>query len=134
MNRRTLLAGAVTAGTAATAGCLGLFEDGPDDVAEEFIEHVDDGELAAANELIHEQSTIDGAGQAADLLAAFVGADDTLDALDLSVEETTVVAESDTEARVQLLISVDLILEEVEQAVDVELRDEDGEWRVWAIG
>lgn len=133
MNRRTFLCGTAAAGTAALAGCLGLFEDGPDEVAESFVEALDAGEFAAAEEFLHPASPVDGAGQAADVIAAIYGVDGVVEALDISVEDSRVIAESDDEATVAVTVAVDLVVEEAEGDIPFQMRTDDGDWYVWSV-
>lgn len=134
MDRRQFLIGTGTAGTAALAGCLGFFEEGPDEVAASFVEALDAGEFAEAEEYVHSASPIDGAGQAADVIAAIYGVDGVIDALDISVEDSRVVEEEDDEARVAVTVAVDVVLDEVENDVPLAMQTDDGDWRVWSVG
>ena len=133
MKRRRLLGSIGVGCSIAMAGCLGFLEDGPDDTAEEFIEQLDDGEFGEANSLIHSDSTINGAGQAAEIIGAYYGVSGVVEALNISVEGSSVVNEQGDEATVAVDISVDLVVEEVQDTIELSLRQEDGEWRIWVI-
>lgn len=134
MERRQFLLGTGAVCLAAGAGCLGFFEDGPDEVAESFVEHLNEGEFEKANTLIHSESTIDGAGQAATLLAAVYGVDSVIETLDISVQDSEIIEETDDEATVAVTVVVDLIVEEAEDTIELDMRTEDGDWRVWLLG
>lgn len=134
VSRRDVLAVSGTTTIAATAGCSDLLfflDDGPEDVAEEFVEALNDGDFQAANDLIHPDARIDGAGFAADVLAGYYGIDAVVEAAEMSVEDTNTREESDGQALVAVTVSVDIGFDETEGDVGVELREHDGDWMVW---
>ena len=134
MRRRNLIKVAGVVCVTGGAGCMGFFEDGPDDVAEEFIEHIDDGEFAEADRLIHSDSTVEGAGQAADLIGAIYGVDSVVDALEISVQGSEVLNEDGDAATVRVMVEVHLIVDQLENEIEIDMRQEDGEWRIWLLG
>lgn len=133
MDRRTFLVGAGVGCAISSAGCLWQSNDGPGDVAAEFITELTDGNFDEANDLIHSDSTLDGAGQAADLLAGLYGVDSVLGAVDVAVQDTQVVSKSDGEATVEVTTTVDLLVEELEDKIPLEMRQDENGWRVWLL-
>lgn len=105
----------------------------PDDAAERFIRQVDGGDFGRADELIHPGSPLDGAGDALDLIVAFAGVDAVIDAVDISVVESRVLHQNDNTATVEVTLSIDLLLEDVETDVPLDMRTADGEWHVWNV-
>lgn len=109
-------------------------QEGPEDVAEDFIDAIDEGNFSEANDLIHSQATIDGAGVAAQILLGQIGANVALEALDISVADSETVEENDDRAIVRLTVNIDAGIGETEGDVQMEMQQEDGDWRVWGIG
>ena len=133
-SRRAVLAGG--AGLVALAGGWYVFlrETGdPAEVAAEFVAELDAGEFGAADDLIHPESPLDGAGDAADLVAAIAGVDGIVEALDLSVVETDVTEESGGEAVVDVRVELDLLVETLTTTIPLEMRTDDGDWFVWNV-
>lgn len=133
MDRRTFLVGAGVGCVLGSAGCLWQSGDGPGDVGEEFIQQLDNGNFDDANDLIHSDSTLDGAGQAADLLAGLYRVDSVIEAIDFSVQDSQVVDKSDGEATVEVTVTVDLLVDEVEDDIPLEMRRDENGWRVWLL-
>lgn len=107
---------------------------GPDAAAERFVRAIDDTNFSRIDEMIHSESPLDGADDALDLFSGLVGAEQAVDALDISVEDSTIVREGDGQADVEVTIGVDLLIEEPSTEVPLEMRTDNGEWRVWNIG
>lgn len=106
---------------------------GPDDVAQNFIEEIDDNNLSSADEMIHPDSPLDGAGDAANILVAVAGVGRAIRAVDVSVPEAKVRDKSNGQAIVDATIEVDLVLESVSTAVPLDMRKHDGDWHVWNL-
>jgi hypothetical protein len=133
MNRRTFLLGAGTAGVTVTAGCLGFFDAGPTEPAESFIKALDDGEFDQAAQYLHSENPVGDVAAVADLIAGLYGVDDVIDALDITVEGSRAVEQSGDRASVEVTTSVDLVVEEPETDIPLEMRTDNGDWRVWTI-
>ena len=90
--RRNLVLGG--AGLAAVLGGGWFFflrtGDSPEPVAEEFVAAIDDTNFSRADEFVHPDSPLDGAGTAADLLLAVAGVGRAISAVDISVTETEI--------------------------------------------
>jgi hypothetical protein len=135
LGRRGVLAGGAGLAALLGGGWFFLLRDteGPDDVAEEFVVTLDSGEFSAADELIHPDSPLDGAGQAADLLVAVAGFDAAIDALDISVLDSDVTGKGGGEATVDVATEIDLVVDQATVDVPLELRTADGDWYVWSV-
>jgi hypothetical protein len=109
-------------------------QEGPEDAAKEFIKAIDKGNLSDANDLIHSQATVDGAGVASQLLLGQFGGNVALDAIDISVNNAETVEQNDGRASVRLTLNIDAGIGQTEGDIMIEMRKEDGNWRVWNIG
>jgi hypothetical protein len=134
MQRRTFVLGAGAAAVTGTAGCLGLFEDDPTKPAESFIAALDDGEFDEAGQYLHSENPVGDVAAVADLIAGLYSVDDIVDALDFTIEDSSVVAESGDQATVEVTVAVDLVVEELQDTIPLEMRTDDGDWRVWTVG
>jgi len=136
IGRRTLVLGG--AGVIAMVGAVIFLPrqegTGPDTAAERFVRAIDDTNFSRIDEMIHSGSPLDGADDALDLFSGLVGAEQAVDALDISVEDSTIVRENDSRADVEVAIEVNLLIDEPSTEVPLEMRTENGEWRVWNIG
>lgn len=133
-SRRAVLLGGAGLATLAGVWYVFLRDTGdPADVAAEFVAELDAGNFGVADDLIHPESPLDGAGDAADLVAAVAGVDGIVEALDLSVVDTEVTAESDGEAVVQVTVELDVLVETLTADVPLEMRTDDGDWFVWNV-
>jgi len=133
MRRRRYLSALVAVGSTATAGCGSLANLGgpsqePDEVAEEFIEAMNDGDTEEMRESLHEEHESDPLES------------ETLEeweAYDIAVDDTDVVEEGDDTAVVDVTYSLDTdsesISSESSSTARFELRIDDGEWRVWKL-
>lgn len=133
-SRRAVLLGG--AGLVALAGGWYVFlrdTGDPADVAAEFVAELDAGEFGAADDLIHPESPLDGAGDAAGLVATIAGVDGIVEALDLSVVDTEVTTESDGEAVVEVTVELDVFVGTPTADVPLEMRTDDGDWFVWNV-
>lgn len=109
------------------AGCTGLLggeeERGdPEAVVQEFIAALDEGDRETANELIHEESP---QGELSEERAEQTGE------LDLTLEGTELLEETDDTARVRADLSVSDGSERQTTELTFELRTEDGDWKIW---
>jgi hypothetical protein len=131
--RRFLLAGAGVA--TLTSGCLFLSGGGPgpDAVAESFVTEVDDGNFAEAGELIHSDSPISGAGQAAALITSAAGVQETIDAISLSITNNEVVQKNNGDAVLDTTLELDLVVRQPTLDVPFDMRKDDGDWRIWNL-
>lgn len=133
--RRGVLAGA--AGVTTVIGILVFFttrpSTGPGDVAEDFVEAIDDSEFSSADEMVHPESPLDGAGDALDVIVGAAGIESAIDALDISVADSRVIREQNNQAVVDMTLELDLIVEEPRLDVPLEMRTADGDWHVWDV-
>ena len=131
--RRFLISGAGLA--VLTSGCLFLSGGGssPDKVVESFITELDGGNFAEADELIHSDSPISGTGQAAGLITSAAGVQETIDAIDISITNNEVVQKNNGEAVVDTTLELDLAIRKLTVDVPLEMRKDDGDWRVWNL-
>ena len=131
MKRRRYIAAAAAGATAAVAGCggvLGSDEGSPDDTIEEFYAAVESGDLEEANTFVHGDSP-EGNLSEDDLPER--------EAREYKVDETEVLEQDDTTARVRYVLIV--VAEnpitgdpvEHESEGTVELRRADGEWKLY---
>lgn len=121
MRRREYLT-ATTAAAVAVAGCTEFTDsDEPDDVTEAYYRALDDGDRERANELLHEESEETLTEETMLLFRE----------MEIEVEETAVLEESDdtAEVRVELTVRIDGD-EETNEEVH-ELRTEDGDWKLY---
>lgn len=121
MDRRRYLGVAVTA-TAALAGCSGVLSSGPDAAIEQFYQAVDDGDREAANDLIHSESPVGKLTE--DDMARF-------EDMDITVESTEVVEESDDTAQVEAELTMESDGESSTETITYELRKENGGWKLY---
>lgn len=147
MERRTLLSALAAAGTATAAGCLGeqdpaeernetttdgtVTDDGdgpsrgPEATAEAFLEAFTGGDATRINELIHDEGPIEeiASSEAQELASRSI-----------TVERTETVESDEEEATVEVLFRTGDMVEVGAAAVSqtLELRVQDGEWRVWS--
>ena len=125
MQRRKFIMAVGAASAAGLAGCLSGDND-PDDVVEEFYAAMDEGDVDAMNELIHEDSP---EGEATE--EDFEGSED----FEFTVEETEVLEEDDdvAEVRAKVTFEGEFMGEEFEETDEdlIELRTEDGSWKVY---
>lgn len=125
MRRRTYIASCTV--VTGLAGCTGLLgggndRDDPEAVVREFIAALDEGDRETANELIHEDSP---QGELSEEQAGQTGE------LDLTVEGTELLQETDDTARVRVELTVSDGSERQTTELTYELRTEDGEWKIW---
>jgi ketosteroid isomerase-like protein len=121
MKRRQYLT--VTAAvTAGLAGCTGFLNDDPDEVVEQFYQALDDGDREAANDLVHSGSP-----------QGEISEDEMsdLEDLDITVEGTEIVEESDDTAEVEAELTIESDGDTSTDTTTVELRTEDGDWKVY---
>lgn len=123
MRRRTFLAS--TTVSACLAGCMGLVSDSPTDVVDQWITRLYEGNVEAANDLLHEDAPREPVPtKNADVLA------EREKTMELTLEEKT---EESAIVTVDLTYTVPSIddVSERSDTVRVELRPEDGSWRIW---
>lgn len=147
MERRTLLSALAAAGTATAAGCLseqdpteegnGTTTDeavtdedddpsrGPEATAEAFLDAFTSGDAARINELMHDEGPVEevASSEAQELASRSI-----------TVERTETVESGQEEATVEVLFRTGDMVEAGAAAVSqtLELRVQDGEWRVWS--
>jgi hypothetical protein len=102
-------------------------------VAKNFVNAIDDSDFNRADDLIHPDSPLDGAGEAVDIIAAAAGANAVIDALDISVAQTTLLEEGDTQAVVEVTTEISLVIDDVSIDVPMDMRTSDGDWYVWLV-
>jgi hypothetical protein len=136
LSRRGAVVGGAGLAAALGGGWYVFLRDdrkGPDTVAEEFVVAVDSSEFSRADEMIHPESPLDGAGDAADILVGVAGIGGAIDALDISVTDTETRQKSDGQAIVDVTIEIDLVVEQVDADLPLEMRTANGEWHVWNL-
>jgi hypothetical protein len=127
MDRRRFLTGTIAATTAATAGCLGILDDGgssrsePESTVVEFYAAIDEGDAERARELLHDESP-----EAENMALSGFGD------VDLSIESTELVEESESRATVEYTLVIESSGGSEEVTNEHELRKQDGEWRIWS--
>ena len=133
--RSALIGGGALAALAGGGWYLFLREDDPTETAETFVERAAAGEFRDAEDLLHEDSPLDGAGSAVETLSAALGLPigETIDAVPLTVESSTLVEEDGDEATVEVTVNVDLAVLDTDVDVPLSMRTENGDWRVWNI-
>lgn len=132
MERRECLCGGITATVCVFAGCIGFLgsDESPEEVVEEFVEALNQEDFDSADQHIHSESSIGKLTEATYLTGG--GAAATFD-----VQETTTTAETDEtavvvasgQASVENFFMGDVL--EADRELDVELRMDDGEWRIY---
>lgn len=115
-------------GVVALAGGFFLFDSvlggrGPAETVEQFYVAVDNGNRERANELIHSDSPMEDVS----VLGTVFGS-----AIDITVEQTEVVEKSDDSATVRATLTVSSSGSSETSETDVELRTENGEWKIWS--
>lgn len=130
MQRRSFV-GLATAGLAGLAGCAGVLsdsddsdDDGPDGAARNFLEAAFDGDVEGTNAYLHSDAEIEPFGQEYA---------EEYQRVDARVESVEVVEQSGDTATVSVTASAQRPggSERQSTTVRVELRREDGEWRVY---
>ena len=126
MNRRGYLGSVVTLGSIGLAGCgiLGGSDDGPDAAAANFLRALDDGDTEEADSYLHEAH-----GSVTDVMSERTL--NRFESLDMTVEETAVVEESDEEATVELTYSADGTSETETERFELVTNDDD-EWVIFS--
>lgn len=104
------------------AGCLGDNGDSPEDVVEEFVDRIDDGDHNGVNELIADDGEMDP-WTAED--AAF------LEAVDVELTNLEIDEESDSQVFAATTIRMEHGDTLETETTEYELRDVDGDWRFW---
>lgn len=118
--REYMVATAAAATTVGLAGCSG--GSGPAATVEQFYSALQDGDTERATELVHSESPMAGSVE----MAAGM-----LSEMDFSVDSTEVLEESDSRATVEVTVTVTMSGETETSTETVELRKEDGEWKLW---
>ncbi|GAB3680081.1 hypothetical protein GCM10028857_02320 [Salinarchaeum chitinilyticum] len=96
---------------------------GPAEIARTFFEAIASGDQATANDLLHSESSVDAVGES--LVETYQSANAT-------VEGATVASSGDSEATVEVDVAIDSSSGGRETTtLEVILRTEDGEWRVF---
>jgi hypothetical protein len=107
--------------------------DSPEPVAEEFVAAIDDTNFSRADEFVHPDSPLDGAGTAADLLLAVAGVGRAISAVDISATDTETTERGGGEAVVRVTVEIDLVVDRVDAVVPLEMRTDSGDWYVWNV-
>jgi len=135
MRRRGYIGALVTVGSGAIAGCGSLASltgpsKGPDEVVEEFIEALNDGDREEAEALLHSERGSLRDGQVEEQM---------WETYDIEVDDTEIVEEDDERAVVDITYSLDLDIESESVTAGGStttrfvLRVDDGEWRIWEV-
>lgn len=134
--RRNLVLGGAGLAALAGGGWFFFFRGGnsPEPVAEEFVAAIDDTNFSKADEFIHPDSPVDGAGTAADLLLAVAGVGRAISAVDISATNTETTERGGGEAVVRVTVEIDLLVDQVSTVVPLEMRTDSGDWYVWNVG
>jgi hypothetical protein len=78
-------------------------------------------------------SPLDGAGRAADLIVSVLGVGRAIDAVDISVVDSTVRENAGGQAVVDVTVEADVIVEQIQTDVPLEMRTDSGDWYVWSV-
>lgn len=136
-SRRGFLAGfgILSAVGVGILGWIGFqrINDGPEGPAKDFIRELGDGNFREANELLHSNATIDGAGVAGDVISSVVGVDAIFEVADVSVVGSRTLEEGNGRARVAVTINIDVGIDDTEGDVGLIMRKENGDWKVWDV-
>lgn len=126
MERRTVLAGIASAGTIGVAGCSqvkSVGRDPPADVVEAFFRAFNNGEGDRMRELLHPDARSSFDQQAAEQLSAYFQ-------FELDGIETVEKGDGDAVVRYDGELG-GMFTSEDQEAMRIELRVHDGEWRIW---
>ena len=123
MRRRHLLV--ATVGALAIGGCGDVLgEDEPAEAVEAYVDALDDGDADAANEMLHPDGEMEPVTDV-DLAA--------LEEFDLRVEGAETIEEDDDRAVVEFELALSHPeFGDVPSVGEMELRTDEGEWRIWA--
>lgn len=108
-------------------------EQGPKQVAEEFLELIDNNDFNGAGELIHPNSVLNGPDDAADIIISIAGVGEVIDAIDISVAEATLLDKTDTRAVVRLTAEINVIVDKLSTDIPIDMRTHEGDWHVWNV-
>ena len=109
----------------ADGGITAEIPDEPEAIVEQYFLAFDLGDLDRVRELEHSESP---GGLSEDISDEQLGA--YLDSVDIIVEETRLVSQSDEEAVVEVTVTT-VVESEDTNTSEVVLRRDDGEWRIW---
>ena len=113
-------------GVAAIGGGWYLFlrdtDDSPEDVTEEYLQTLYDGDAGSVNELLHSDAPVDEftPEEAAEYRD-----------INLEIQELELVEETDERARVNALVAISFNGDVFEDEGVIELRLENGTWKIW---
>jgi len=133
-SRRRVLLGGVGLAVLAS-GCLSLSNGGPgpDKVAANFVGELDSGNFFGADDFIHSESPVSGAGQVASLITSAAGVQEAIDAIDISITSNEVAQKSNGQAVVDTTLEIGLVVRQPTVAVPFDMRKDDGDWRIWNL-
>ncbi|MFC7072821.1 hypothetical protein ACFQJ7_13910 [Halovenus rubra] len=136
-SRREFLAGFGTTFILGS-GVVGWFalpegSDRPGKPAEDFIEALGERDFSEANELVHSEATIGGAGTAWDVLSESTGADVMYEVRKISFVDSNLIEEGEKRAVVAVTVNIDAGIDETEGDIRLVMRKDNDEWRVWNI-
>jgi len=122
MDRRGYLGTLVATGSLTIAGCGGILsgseDDGPDAAAANFIRALNEGDTEKADTYLHERH-----GSVTEIMSQQTL--DQFERLDMTVEETTIVDDSDEEATVEVTYSADGTSDTKTEQFELALNDDD---------
>lgn len=128
MNRREYLLTAGVVSATLLAGCLGD-DHAAESEAESFMDAVAASDSSDAEAHLHPDSEI------RDPIAVVDNQiQETLDGVAISVEDTDLLEDGDEVAIVEVTVEVDRPAQPYTTPIEIELRTDGGDWRVWAIG
>jgi hypothetical protein len=137
MKRRQFIAATGIAVVATLAGCSddgsdgsdgsGGGSSGPEGVVEDYTNALDNGDFDQVESLIHSESALSGRFENEEELAR------ALEEADISLDNTEVIEEGDEMAIVEATIT-GATGEGETDTQEIELRKEDGDWKIYADG
>ncbi len=138
MRRRTFVTATGTAVVATLAGCSGGGGDdggggggggdsGPEGVAEAYVSALDSADPDQIESVIHSESELSEEYSSEETVAL-------LEEIDFSLDSTEVIEQGDEMAIVEATVTTSGMGEEQTETQELELRKEDGDWKVYAEG
>jgi len=128
MRRRQYLKATAVASTAGLAGCSGVLGGGgggPSGAAKSWLQAANDGDEDQVEDLTHSESPLNMV--LSQLVTSF-------ESQDFSVDSTETLEEGDEEATVEAEITASAGGESSTSTSEMEMRTEDGDWKVFSFG